>query len=158
MRSLPRCEINPQLCDIGTDATIAQHIQNIVDREYAIERMEGSMKYLVPSTLGVALVEGYDKIGLDKSVSKPQLRREVSSCPSDLFFSPEHFRRSEGWSKSASEVSRNRLCSISHCSSTKKCLGLWKTIGISWSRLSSFVFYCASVLIKMPECGTILRW
>lgn len=62
---------------VGTDATIAQHIQNIVDREYVIERMEGSTKYLVPSTLGVALVEGYDKIGLDKSVSKPQLRREV---------------------------------------------------------------------------------
>jgi DNA topoisomerase-3 len=62
---------------LGTDATIAQHIQNIVDREYVIERMEGSTKYLVPSTLGVALVEGYDQIGLDRSVSKPQLRREV---------------------------------------------------------------------------------
>ncbi|KAJ3568007.1 hypothetical protein NP233_g5996 [Leucocoprinus birnbaumii] len=62
---------------IGTDATIAQHIQNIIDREYVIERMEGQTKYLVPSTLGVALVEGYDKIGLDRSVSKPQLRRET---------------------------------------------------------------------------------
>jgi DNA topoisomerase-3 len=62
----------------GTDATIAQHIQIVIDRDYVIERMEGSMKYLIPSTLGIALVEGYDHIGLDKSVSKPQLRREVS--------------------------------------------------------------------------------
>ncbi|KAF9449670.1 prokaryotic type I DNA topoisomerase [Macrolepiota fuliginosa MF-IS2] len=62
---------------IGTDATIAQHIQTIVDREYVLERMEGSIKYLVPSTLGVALVEGYNHIGLEKSVCKPQLRRET---------------------------------------------------------------------------------
>lgn len=97
VRSLRRYEINFHSCDVGTDATIAQHIQNIVDREYVIERMQGSTKYLVPSTLGIALVEGYDKIGLDKSVSKPQLRREVSSsCPSDLCFSLKSFRRSEG--------------------------------------------------------------
>ncbi len=75
----------------GTDATIAQHIQNIVDREYVIERMEGSTKYLVPSTLGVALVDGYDKIALDKSVSKPQLRREVRSLLSFIVldYTPE---------------------------------------------------------------------
>ena len=62
---------------IGTDATIAQHIQTIVDREYVMERMEGSVKHLLPSTLGIALVEGYNKIGFDKSLSKPQLRRDV---------------------------------------------------------------------------------
>lgn len=39
--------------------------------------MEGTTKYLVPSTLGIGLIEGYNKIGLDKSVSKPLLRREV---------------------------------------------------------------------------------
>ncbi|KAF8481542.1 prokaryotic type I DNA topoisomerase [Gautieria morchelliformis] len=65
---------------IGTDATIAQHIQTIIDREYVIERMEGSTKYLVPSTLGIGLIEGYNKIGFEKSLSKPQLRREVSSA------------------------------------------------------------------------------
>lgn len=43
-----------------------------------MERMDGSTKYLVPSTLGIGLVEGYNKIGFDKSLSKPQLRREVS--------------------------------------------------------------------------------
>ncbi|PVG02713.1 prokaryotic type I DNA topoisomerase [Serendipita vermifera] len=62
---------------IGTDATIAQHIHTIVEREYVMERMEGSTKYLVPSTLGVGLVHGYNQIGLEKSLSKPQLRRET---------------------------------------------------------------------------------
>ena len=66
---------------IGTDATIAQHIQTIIDREYVIERMEGSTKYLIPSTLGIGLVEGYNEIGFDKSLSKPQLRRDVSCSP-----------------------------------------------------------------------------
>ncbi|PFH53711.1 hypothetical protein AMATHDRAFT_136850 [Amanita thiersii Skay4041] len=62
---------------IGTDATIAQHIQMIIDRGYVMERMEGSTKYLVPSKLGLGLIEGYNQIGLDKSLSKPLLRRET---------------------------------------------------------------------------------
>ncbi|KAG8726550.1 DNA topoisomerase, partial [Ceratobasidium sp. 428] len=62
---------------IGTDATIAQHIQTIIDRQYVIARQEGATKYLVPSTLGIGLVEGYNKIGFDRSLSKPQLRRET---------------------------------------------------------------------------------
>ena len=40
--------------------------------------MEGNTKYLLPSKLGLGLVHGYDQIGLDKCLSKPQLRREVS--------------------------------------------------------------------------------
>ncbi|KAI0268849.1 DNA topoisomerase [Gloeopeniophorella convolvens] len=62
---------------IGTDATIAQHIETIINREYVIPRMEGSTKYLVPSTFGIALVQGYNEIGFDRSLSKPQLRRET---------------------------------------------------------------------------------
>ncbi|KAG9102785.1 DNA topoisomerase [Ceratobasidium sp. 370] len=62
---------------IGTDATIAQHIQTIIDRQYVITRQEGATKYLVPSTLGIGLVEGYNRIGFDKSLSKPLLRRET---------------------------------------------------------------------------------
>jgi len=62
---------------IGTDATIAQHIETIIKREYVMPRMEGGTKYLVPSTLGIGLVEGYNLIGFEKSLSKPQLRREV---------------------------------------------------------------------------------
>lgn len=61
----------------GTDATIAQHIQTIIDRGYVHEKMQGSTKYLIPSKLGIGLVEGYDAIGFDQSLSKPELRREV---------------------------------------------------------------------------------
>jgi DNA topoisomerase-3 len=62
---------------IGTDATIAQHIDTIINREYVVPRMEGQVKYLVPSTFGIGLINGYNDIGFDKSLSKPQLRREV---------------------------------------------------------------------------------
>lgn len=41
--------------------------------------MEGRTKYLVPSSLGIGLIEGYDKIEFEKSLSKPQLRREAST-------------------------------------------------------------------------------
>lgn len=41
-------------------------------------REEGATKYLVPSTLGIGLVEGYNSIGFERSLSKPQLRREVN--------------------------------------------------------------------------------
>jgi DNA topoisomerase-3 len=61
----------------GTDATIATHIKVIVDRGYVIERMEGATKHLVPSTLGIGLIEGYNDIGFQKSLGKPQLRSEV---------------------------------------------------------------------------------
>lgn len=62
---------------IGTDATIAEHIAKIIDREYVMKRKEGRTEYLLPSTLGIGLVKGYDDIGLDKSLCKPHLRREV---------------------------------------------------------------------------------
>lgn len=63
---------------LGTDATIAQHIDTIITRNYVIERYEGATKYLLPSTLGIGLVEGYNQMGLEKSLDKPILRREVS--------------------------------------------------------------------------------
>ena len=39
--------------------------------------MRGNTKYLVPSTLGVGLVDGYDSIEYEQSFSKPDLRRDV---------------------------------------------------------------------------------
>ena len=64
----------------------------------SIEQYEGAKKYLIPSTLGIGLIEGYNQIGLNKSLSKPQLRREVSYF---LFFfrrlSINERRRREGW-------------------------------------------------------------
>ncbi|KAH9892651.1 prokaryotic type I DNA topoisomerase [Cubamyces lactineus] len=69
---------------IGTDATIAQHIHTIIDRGYVIERMRGSTKYLLPSPLGIGLVEGYDAVGFEQSLSKPELRRETERRMVDI--------------------------------------------------------------------------
>lgn len=44
-----------------------------------MEQQQGNTKYLTPSTLGIALVEGWDLIGFDRSLCKPHLRREVRS-------------------------------------------------------------------------------
>lgn len=64
---------------IGTDATIAEHIAKIIEREYVMIMAEGQIKYLVPSTLGMGLAEGYNGIELagEKSLCKPLLRRET---------------------------------------------------------------------------------
>ncbi|KAJ1965435.1 DNA topoisomerase 3-alpha [Dipsacomyces acuminosporus] len=59
---------------IGTDATHADHIKKIMDREY-IFKIDGEL--LTPSRLGIGLVQGYDDIGLELSLSKPHLRREM---------------------------------------------------------------------------------
>ncbi|KAI8983112.1 DNA topoisomerase [Pilobolus umbonatus] len=59
--------------EIGTDATIAEHIQKILDRNYTFKNGQ----YFTPSTLGISLVMGYDEIGFETSLSKPFLRREV---------------------------------------------------------------------------------
>jgi DNA topoisomerase-3 len=64
---------------IGTDATIATHIQTVIDREYVVEHFEGATKYLLPSTLGLGLVEGYDRLAITKGITKPMLRREVDA-------------------------------------------------------------------------------
>ena len=66
---------------IGTDATMAEHIAKIKERYYVDTRARGSgrssVQEFIPTTLGVALVEGYDNVGLNVSVSKPFLRKEM---------------------------------------------------------------------------------
>ena len=65
---------------IGTDATMAEHIARIKDRNYVSTRPKPGrtqIQEFIPTYLGVALIEGYDKIGLDVSVSKPFLRKEM---------------------------------------------------------------------------------
>lgn len=42
-----------------------------------MRQREGRIDYLLPSTLGIGLVEGYNRIGFDKSLCKPHLRAEV---------------------------------------------------------------------------------
>lgn len=60
--------LTDRITGIGTDATIAQHIQTIQDRNYATK----NNNQFAPTTLGVALVAGYNAMGL--ALSKPQLR------------------------------------------------------------------------------------
>ncbi len=45
---------------IGTDATIAQHIKTIQERQYAVRNEQ---QRFAPTELGLALVEGYEAIG-----------------------------------------------------------------------------------------------
>ncbi|KAL6599193.1 prokaryotic type I DNA topoisomerase [Neocallimastix californiae] len=56
---------------IGTDATIHEHIKKIKDREYIYEERH----YLYPTTLGVALIEGYNSVESNVSLTKPNLRK-----------------------------------------------------------------------------------
>lgn len=58
---------------IGTDATIAQHIQTIVEREYVLKKAN----VFEPTPLGLALVQGYDSMGFE--LAKPQLRAKMES-------------------------------------------------------------------------------
>ena len=67
---------------IGTDATMAEHIQKVKDRHYVQTRPKSGsgrnqVQEFIPTVLGVALIEGYDNVGLDVSVSKPFLRKEM---------------------------------------------------------------------------------
>jgi hypothetical protein len=62
--------------EIGTDATIAQHIKTIEDREFVRKSANGVLE---PTTLGLALVKGYDAMSFNISVSKPHMRRELEA-------------------------------------------------------------------------------
>lgn len=64
---------------IGTDATIAQHIATIQDREYA--KKDGGMRFL-PTKLGIALCEAYNSMGYQ--LNKPELRRETEAECNDV--------------------------------------------------------------------------
>lgn len=62
---------------IGTDATIAEHIKKIIDRQYVVTQKQGKINYLIPSTLGMGLVEGYEGMEVSQHLCKPMLRRET---------------------------------------------------------------------------------
>ena len=66
---------------IGTDATMAEHIEKIKERAYVATQPRGggrsAVQEFIPTKLGVAVIEGYDNIGLEVSVSKPFLRKEM---------------------------------------------------------------------------------
>ncbi|KAL4980363.1 DNA topoisomerase [Aspergillus desertorum] len=70
---------------IGTDATMAEHIERIKSREYIGETVRGggrnAVKLLIPTRLGIALILGYEDVfaGLadSPSLSKPFLRKQM---------------------------------------------------------------------------------
>ncbi|CAR24118.1 DNA topoisomerase 3 [Lachancea thermotolerans CBS 6340] len=62
---------------IGTDATIAEHIEKIQQRDYIKKKKVNKQTYLIPTTLGISLVHGFEAIGLEDSFAKPFLRREM---------------------------------------------------------------------------------
>ncbi|RDL40728.1 uncharacterized protein BP5553_00707 [Venustampulla echinocandica] len=101
---------------IGTDATMAEHIDKIQKRKYVFTRPKGAsgnapapgrggrgggrggrggaaagegaggtgVQEFIPSTLGVALVTGFDGMGFDTSLSKPFLRKEMELRMKDI--------------------------------------------------------------------------
>ena len=87
--------------------------------------MEGGVKYLIPSTLGVGLIEGYNRIGLAKNVSKPQLRREVgtqSQFPSSTQKGSFCFDRPNvEWCKFVKAQAPKMICSSEVLTSIKIC-------------------------------------
>ncbi|TID29175.1 hypothetical protein CANINC_002132 [Pichia inconspicua] len=67
---------------IGTDATIAEHIDKIIERQYVTRTKltsgRSSTEVLLPTILGYGLVDGFSKIELeDLSLTKPFLRKDI---------------------------------------------------------------------------------
>ncbi|CAX42976.1 DNA topoisomerase III, putative [Candida dubliniensis CD36] len=63
---------------IGTDATIAEHIHKIENRGYIAKSKKGKNEFIVPSLLGMGLIDGLDKMEFeDISLSKPFLRKSL---------------------------------------------------------------------------------
>lgn len=63
---------------IGTDATIAEHIKKILDREYARK----INNFFEPLPLGLALVMGYDAMGIE--LAKPKLRAQTEKTMQEV--------------------------------------------------------------------------
>lgn len=74
---------------IGTDATIQDHIRKILERQYVFKKGDTDdnrkkVEVFVPSSLGMALYEGYEAFGFQDSFYKPQLRARLESQLSDI--------------------------------------------------------------------------
>jgi DNA topoisomerase-3 len=72
---------------IGTDASMATHIQNISDRNYV--RVDGRSRALVPTPLGISLVKGY--LDIDKNLVEPALRGRIENSCNDIALGKEKF-------------------------------------------------------------------
>ena len=62
---------------IGTDSTIHIHIRRLIERKYIEKQVQENVTYLIPSKLGLTLVEGYDCIALTKPFLRAKMEREL---------------------------------------------------------------------------------
>lgn len=64
---------------IGTDATIAEHIEKIHSRNYVTKIKQGNVEYILPTDLGMGLIAGFDEMDFvdNISLSKPFLRKNL---------------------------------------------------------------------------------
>lgn len=70
---------------IGTDATIADHIEKIIGRGYAAKQKQASVEVILPSPLGMGLIESFDQMEFDNiSLSKPFLRKSLERSLQDI--------------------------------------------------------------------------
>ena len=126
---------------IGTDATIAQHISTIQEREYATK--DASQKFL-PTPLGIALVEGYNSMGYQ--LNKPDLRREVEAeC--NLIAAGR---------KNKDDVIVRILTKMRECYqvATQEAQKLDEAVGRHFPRLGSNIENSTVVQNNFSECGT----
>ncbi|OIR57854.1 MAG: DNA topoisomerase III [Amphiamblys sp. WSBS2006] len=65
---------------IGTDATMQDHIEKILERKYA----ERKAPFLFPTQLGIGIVSGYDRIDLVFSLTKPYLRAKMEKMLKEI--------------------------------------------------------------------------
>lgn len=71
---------------IGTDATIAEHIHKIEQRLYILKKKIGGTDIILPTELGMGLIEGFSNIKFDDniSMSKPFLRKRLEILLTDI--------------------------------------------------------------------------
>ncbi|RKO99126.1 hypothetical protein CXG81DRAFT_30289 [Caulochytrium protostelioides] len=65
---------------IGTDATIHEHIKKLFERQYAAK--EGAA--ITPTTLGIALIAGYDAMAIGVNLARPNLRAAMERTMVDI--------------------------------------------------------------------------
>ena len=74
---------------IGTDASMAVHINNICERRYV--QIQGNTRMLVPTNLGIVLIHGLNAI--DPDLALPSLRSEMEKKIVLIATGKEHFEQ-----------------------------------------------------------------